>query len=107
MCFCVSPPCDEQPEHGILVPNYEVDRDPEKKDAELTKLIPFLKYVSSVADMSAELGTYAGTDLADAFEKKLPQLIKEGKVRPAGRGGRPAGPPRPGGATVWDRLLSR
>lgn len=96
-----------QPRNGLLVPEYKHAADPQKQDQELTKLIPFLKYLAfaNVGDFRDELDDYR-PDVAATFEKRLPELRAAGKlrvpnVRSAGRQGGPSGP------TLWERLRQR
>uniref|UniRef100_A0A7S0L5B2 Mitochondrial import inner membrane translocase subunit TIM50 n=1 Tax=Coccolithus braarudii TaxID=221442 RepID=A0A7S0L5B2_9EUKA len=98
-----------QPANGIIIPKYDHTADPDKEDKALTKLILFLQYCSltGVSDIPAELAQYAGKDIGDEFEKKLPELRAQGKLRALLRQRAGGIAERPAGSTLWDRLRSR
>jgi len=102
------------PQHGIEVPSYNAEDDPDKKDRALTALVPFLQYLAirnaqERIDLSLELDAlrtqYPGEDLADACEKKMEQLRAEGKLIRRAVRGMDAAAPKAG--TVWERLRSQ
>mmetsp|Transcript_17148 Transcript_17148/g.28733 ORF Transcript_17148/g.28733 Transcript_17148/m.28733 type:complete len:309 (+) Transcript_17148:24-950(+) len=97
-----------QPRNGLLVPKYDHKADPQKKDNELTKLIPFLKYLAfaNVSDFRDELDEYR-PDVAATFEKKLPELRAAGKLRAPRVRTVVGGGQGSSGPTLWERLRQR
>jgi import inner membrane translocase subunit TIM50 len=101
------------PKHGIEIPSYKSEEDPDKKDDALVSLVPFLIYLATTRppDFSAEVEAvrtqYPGETLAAACNKKLAELQAAGKLRfrtgPQGIQTSIA----PKGGTVWERLRSQ
>ncbi len=103
------------PEHALLVKKYCADDDPEKKDTELKKLVPFLQYlalarVPSLRDEYAKLDDRA--DVGGSFERRIAELRASGQL-PLARargfgslGGRGAGNAAGAGSkgSIWEYL---
>lgn len=123
--------CDErcfslQPANGIAVKPYSAEKDPNKQDAHLKRLIPFLaffaigKTVNSVGTMAEELAALKVAtkieDNGEAFEKATQERFKELRdkgLMPVQKGGRiipgrnaKAGAAQGGGnnQTIWSRM---
>mmetsp|Transcript_35810 Transcript_35810/g.89107 ORF Transcript_35810/g.89107 Transcript_35810/m.89107 type:complete len:154 (-) Transcript_35810:402-863(-) len=75
------------PRHGIAVPKYDSEADPNKEDRALTRLIPLLQYLAlthaaskGTTSLVDELDKFRGQgeDVAAAFEQRLAELKKTG-----------------------------
>jgi import inner membrane translocase subunit TIM50 len=101
-----------QPEHGLLIKKYDAEADPQKADAELTRLIPFLQYLARarVPSLVAEYSKLEDkSDVAGSFKKRLVELEATGQYRAGkhGQAGRFVAQTQRGGekrGSVWEFL---
>ena len=106
-----------QPKHGIAVTKYESEGDPNQKDDQLRRLVPFLAYLAigrklgAVTDFSAELQrlgantslTNNGEDFEKAVSARFAELRAAGQMPVIQRGGRVALAGAQG-STLWSRM---
>jgi len=106
-----------QPRHGVSVTKYSAADDPLQQDEQLTRLIPFLKFLAigqrlgTVTDFSAELQALGvsttlqnnGEDFEKAVSARFAELRSKGQMPVMQRGGRVA-LAGTAGPTLWNRM---